>query len=51
MKRPYRRIHLLIWLILAPATAIAGYIAWQMRPAAPYSELPPGIETLSDEER
>jgi hypothetical protein len=44
MKRPHRRMHLLMWLLLAPATAIAGYLFWTMRPATPYADLPPAID-------
>ena len=51
MKRPHRRFHLLIWLLLAPATAIAAWVAWQTRPATPYTDLPPSVETLPEEGR
>ena len=46
MKRPHRRVHLLVWLALAPATALAGFYFWTQRLATPYSDLPPAIETL-----
>ncbi len=48
MKRPHRRAHLMMWLVLAPLTTIAGFFAWTMRPAEPFSDLPPGVETVSD---
>ncbi len=48
MKRPHRRIHFLFWIVIAPITALVGYFSWQMRPATPFTELPPGIETISD---
>lgn len=49
MKRPHRRIHLLAWLLLAPATAIAGFYFWSQRPETPYTgDLPAGIETVDD---
>jgi len=48
MKRPHRRLHFLIWLILAPATLLAGIYAWMQRPQTPYSELPAGIEALDE---
>ena len=51
MKRPHRRVHFVIWAVLAPATALAAAIFWQMRPATPFSELPASIEMLSDEAR
>ena len=51
MKRAHRRIHLLIWAALTPATVIAAFIFWQMRPATPFSELPASIEAMSDEAR
>ncbi len=44
MKRPHRRVHLLVWAILAPATIAAGLFAWMQRPATPYSEIPGVIE-------
>lgn len=46
MKRPHRRLHLLTWLLLAPVTALAGFWSWTQRPATPYSDLPPAIETI-----
>ncbi len=47
MKRPHRRSHLLIWLVLAPITAIAAFLFWTMRPMTPYSELPENIEAAT----
>ena len=49
MKRPHRRMHLMLWLLLAPATAAVAIVAWTMRPQDAFSDLPPGIETLSDD--
>ena len=48
MKRPHRRIHFLFWLFIAPITAVAGFLFWQMRPATPFTDLPPGIEAISE---
>lgn len=48
MKRPHRRMHFLMWLILAPATLIAGVFAWMQRPHTPYSELPGAIEKIQE---
>lgn len=49
MKRPHRRFHLMIWLLLAPATMLAGVYFWTQRPETPYSELPSSIETIPQE--
>ena len=47
MKRPHRRIHLLAWLALAPATALAGLWFWTQRPQTPYADgLPGAIEAI-----
>ena len=47
MKRPHRRLHLLAWLALAPATAIAGFWFWTQRPQTPYADrLPEAIEHI-----
>ena len=46
MKRPHRRIHLMIWWLIAPATLAAGIVAWLQRPQTPFTELPTSIETL-----
>lgn len=35
MKKLHRRLHLLIWLILAPAVAVAGVWAFCLRPELP----------------
>ncbi|MEM9169778.1 MAG: hypothetical protein AAGC56_08995 [Pseudomonadota bacterium] len=40
MRRPLRRFHLLIWLILAPAVLAAGAYALTLRPATPYDAPP-----------
>ncbi len=48
MKRPHRRVHFLIWLLIAPITAVVGFVFWQMRPATPFTELPPGVEAVSE---
>ena len=50
MKRPHRRTHLLVWLILTPLTAIAAFLFWTMSPQTPYGELPPGIEAAPKSE-
>ena len=49
MKRPHRRIHLVVWLLLAPATAVAAIVAWTMRPQEAFTDLPPGVEALSND--
>ena len=48
MKRPHRRLHLLMWLIIAPVTAIAGYLLWSARPDTPLSEIPAAADTTPD---
>lgn len=48
MKRPHRRIHFLFWIVIAPITALVGYLSWQMRPETPFTDLPPGIEEISE---
>ena len=50
MKRPHRRTHLLIWAIFAPVAAIVSVLAWMQRPGTPLSELPAGIEEISNDE-
>ena len=49
MRRPHRRMHLLLWALLAPATAIAAVIFWLDRPSTPLTDLPASIEALSAE--
>ena len=49
MKSPHRRAHLLLWLILAPVTAIAGFFAWTQRPETPYAEIPGAIDIIDPE--
>ncbi len=49
MKRPHRRTHLLMWLLLAPATAAIAIVAWTTRPQDAYTDLPSGVEILSDD--
>ncbi len=48
MKRPHRRMHVLMWLVLAPATLIAGVFAWMQRPQTPFSEIPDAIEIIDE---
>ena len=38
MKRPHRRIHLLLWGLLTPVTLVAGFYFWSLRPASPIEE-------------
>jgi len=49
MKRPHRRTHLLVWLLLAPTTAAAAIFAWTMRPQEAHTALPPAVEALSSD--
>ncbi|MEM9617318.1 MAG: hypothetical protein AAF936_05085 [Pseudomonadota bacterium] len=51
MKRPHRRAHLIIWIMLAPITALAAVYFWTMRPATPTSDLPGIIQTSSSVEK
>lgn len=51
MKRPHRRAHLIIWIVLAPITALAAGYFWTMRPATPVSDLPGVIQTSSSVEK
>lgn len=46
MKRPHRRIHLLMWLFIGPATAVAAFVFWTMRPSTPFTEIPESIRSL-----
>ncbi len=50
MKRPHRRLHLVMWVVLAPMTVILAVYFWTMRPMTPMSEIPSAIETSSAEE-
>ena len=44
MKRQYRHMHLLIWLILGPVMAIILWLAVSLRPATPVNdELPSAL--------
>ncbi|MEL7490342.1 MAG: hypothetical protein AAGJ73_06460 [Pseudomonadota bacterium] len=44
MRKPHRRIHLLIWLALAPATLAAALYALRLAPVDQQTELPVFIE-------
>ncbi|MEM8935826.1 MAG: hypothetical protein AAGC77_05415 [Pseudomonadota bacterium] len=46
MKKPHRRAHFLMWLIIAPIVAITFAIALTSRPGVPFNETTP--ETLAD---
>ena len=46
MRRAHRRLHVLLWLAVAPAAIIGLYIALNARPAEPTSDLP---ETIAEE--
>jgi len=50
MKKPHRRAHLIIWIVLAPVTALAAVYFWTMRPATPISDIPDSIRTSSGAE-
>jgi hypothetical protein len=45
MKRPYRRLHLLIWLITAPVAAAGLVLALNAVPADPRADLPAAAVT------
>ncbi len=47
MKRPHRRAHFLIWLLVAPAIMLAAIWIWITRPETPFTKLPPDIEDIS----
>lgn len=49
MKRPHRRFHFMMWLVLAPVTAITAIYFWMQRPQTPITDLPDAIETLNEE--
>ncbi len=51
MKRPHRRAHLAMWVVLTPVTVILAVYFWTMRPDTPISDIPAAIETTSTEER
>ena len=46
MKRPHRRIHLLVWMIGAPILGAAAIFFWLQKPEHPYTELPDSIEII-----
>ena len=48
MKRPHRRAHLMIWMVLAPLTALAAVYAWTLRPGTPVSDIPAYAETARE---
>lgn len=43
MRRAHRRVHVLVWLILAPAVAFGVYAAIAQRPGEPLTDLPDAI--------
>lgn len=49
MRRPERRLHLLLWIAIAPAVAAGLVLALRRAPADPVAELPGVI--AADEER
>jgi|GEM_PF-1723461 len=48
MKRPHRRAHFLLWLVLTPMTAVAAFAFWRLRPETPYADLPTEISENSN---
>ncbi|MGF1456836.1 MAG: hypothetical protein ACFB6R_15825 [Alphaproteobacteria bacterium] len=44
MRKPHRRMHLLVWALLAPATLGFAVYALSLAPQARTSALPPFIE-------
>lgn len=48
MKRPHRRSHLIMWIILAPITIIASVIAFKNAAPEPYTDLDAFIEITTD---
>ncbi|MEO1135930.1 MAG: hypothetical protein AAFW68_04850 [Pseudomonadota bacterium] len=51
MKRPHRRFHLIIWMLIAPFTLLAGLYFWTQRPMTPYSQLPASIAPVEQGDR
>lgn len=49
MKRPQRRLHLIMWIAIAPAIAAGLVLALQNAPADPVADLPGVI--VDDEAR
>jgi hypothetical protein len=45
MRRPQRRLHLLLWIAIAPAIAAGVFLALRNSPAAPVSTLDEAIVT------
>ena len=45
MRRAHRSLHLLMWLLLAPAGIAGLALALSMRPAAPLADIPDAIAT------
>ncbi|MEX0643665.1 MAG: hypothetical protein WD076_00015 [Parvularculaceae bacterium] len=43
MKRPHRRAHLLIWLVLAPVVLAGVALALKARPPEPVADIPPSL--------
>jgi hypothetical protein len=48
MKRPHRRIHLIIWLVLTPIVILGFLAILRMRPPEPYSDLDAILDNRSD---
>ncbi len=40
MRRPQRRLHLMLWLLVAPAAAAGLLLALRHAPVAPVGEIP-----------
>ncbi|MEZ5921647.1 MAG: hypothetical protein R3C60_09890 [Parvularculaceae bacterium] len=45
MRRPHRRAHLILWLLIAPAAAAGLALALMNRPADPRGAIPDDIVT------
>ena len=45
MRRPHRRAHLILWLLIAPGVAAGLVLALMNRPADPRSAIPDDIVT------
>jgi len=45
MKKPHRRMHLVVWFVLAPVIAICGLALWLMQPAPALMDVPEALVT------
>ena len=44
MRKPHRKAHFIVWIVLAPMVIIGGVFALSLAPSTPYATLPGLIE-------